>query len=117
MTDLPTTNPQPGIKPKAEAPSPTRYTVDGKPRIGWPEAMLYRWVDEGGVLRETALPPPLYPVPKRMPSGLDAQRVPYQVITINIDLYDALRRDCAHLMDSAEHWGVERVGIVVDNRR
>lgn len=120
MTDLPTTNPRPAppvTSVKVAAPAPTHYTIDGRPRIGWPDTFVYRWTAETGALKETVLPPPLYAVPKRMPSGIDAQRAPFEIIVRNVDLYDALRRDCGHLLDSPEHWGGDRIGITIDNRK
>lgn len=118
MTNLPPSNTRPppsGTSTATAVPPHDTIMVDGKPRIAWPSVFLYRWTPEGGTMVETSLPPPALPTPRRMePSGLEANRLPYQIIVTRLASYEALK--AAGLLQHPSHWGTDDATII-DERK
>ncbi len=100
-----------------ELPPAERVIVDGKPRFVWPSVFRYRWTPEGGQTWETAYPPPPFASPKRMESGVDAIRPPYEIIVFRPASYEALLK--SGVLQDPQHWGEERAdaGTVIDIRK
>lgn len=100
-----------------DLPPSDKVIVDGKPRIVWPSVFRYRWTPEGGTVHETSFPPPPYASPKRMESGVDAIRPPYEIIIFRHASYEALLK--SGVLQDPRHWGDERAdaGVVVDVRK
>lgn len=91
--------------------------VDGEPRLVWPSVFKYRWTPEGGTVHETPFPPPPFASPKRMASGVDAIRAPFEIIVFRPASYEVLLK--SGILQEARHWGEERAdaGVVTDTRK